>query len=86
MVNNASRTLCAKANRSDWSYRTDSAAAGSPTYQRVENPCHVLLDRPELNENRTAIATGMIDQRTYPRVTSGKNLDLPHGFATADLT
>jgi hypothetical protein len=52
----------------------------------VEKPCQVLLDRPELKENRTAIATGMIDQRTYPRVTSGRNLDLPHGFLTADLT
>jgi hypothetical protein len=52
----------------------------------VEKPCQVLLDRPELKENRTAIATGMIDQRTYPRVTSGRNLDLPHGFLTEDLT
>jgi hypothetical protein len=46
----------------------------------------VLLDRPALKENNTAIATGMIDQRTYPRVTRGNNLDLPHGFETADLT
>jgi hypothetical protein len=39
-----------------------------------------------LNENRTAIATGIIDQRTYPKVTSGRNLDLPHGLDRTELT
>ena len=35
---------------------------GSPQYQRVENPCHTLWDLPSLNENRTAMAIGTIDQ------------------------
>jgi hypothetical protein len=39
-----------------------SESKSSWYHQRIENPCHVLLDRPELNEKTTAITTGMIDQ------------------------
>jgi hypothetical protein len=56
--------LWARANLSDWSYSTDSAAAGSPTYHRVENPCHTLRDLPELKEKRMAMPTGIKDQST----------------------
>ena len=41
----------------------------SPHHQRIEKPCHVLRDRPELNENWTAISTGTIDHRMYTHVT-----------------
>src|SRR5216110_624030 len=41
---------------------------GSPKYQRHENPCHVLRDRPALNENRTAMATGRMDHARYIHV------------------
>jgi hypothetical protein len=64
MVRTASFKLWVSADRMVGSYRTDSAASGVPTYQRVENPCHTLLDLPALNENLTAIATGMIDHST----------------------
>ncbi len=35
---------------------------GSPQYQRVENPCQTLRERPSLNEKRIAMITGTIDQ------------------------
>ena len=35
---------------------------GSPQYHRVEKPCQTLWDLPLLNENRTAMAMGTIDQ------------------------
>ena len=34
----------------------------SPVNQRSENPCQVVRDRPALNANRIATATGRIDQ------------------------
>ncbi len=40
----------------------EDAAGRSPVNQRSENPCQVVRERPSLNANRTAIATGMIDQ------------------------
>jgi hypothetical protein len=36
--------------------------AGSCQYQRSENPCQELRDRPALKENSAAIATGSSDQ------------------------
>ncbi len=39
-----------------------SESNGSWYHQRIENPCHVLRDRPALNEKITAITTGTIDQ------------------------
>jgi len=42
------------------SCHTDSS--GSPQYQRSEKPCQLERERPALNENHTAIATGRIDQ------------------------
>ena len=35
---------------------------GSPQYQRIEKPCHAVRERPSLNENSTATATGSNDQ------------------------
>ena len=48
------------ASRSDSSCHSDRS--GSPHHQRNEKPCHVLRERPELNENWIAISTGTIDQ------------------------
>ena len=42
------------------SFQTDST--GSCQYQRSEKPCQLERERPALNENHTAIATGRIDQ------------------------
>ena len=39
-----------------------STLPGSPVNQRSEKPCQVVRERPSLNANSTAIATGMIDQ------------------------
>ena len=41
--------------------RASSERVGSPHHQRNEKPCHVLRDRPELNENWIAISTGTSD-------------------------
>ena len=48
-----------RALRSAGSLRIDPF--GSHVYQRRENPCHTLRDRPALNENRIATATGTSD-------------------------
>ena len=34
---------------------------GSPQYQRIEKPCHIVRDRPSLNEKSTAMSTGSSD-------------------------
>ena len=52
----ASRTVCVSAVRMEGSLRTDPL--GSQVYQRVENPCHVLRERPALKEKSTVMATG----------------------------
>jgi hypothetical protein len=62
IVRSASLRLWLRAKRSEGSYRTDEASAGSPTYHCVEKPCHDDLERPALNEKRTAMATGINDQ------------------------
>ena len=48
--------------RSDGS--CSSERVSSPHHQRNEKPCHVLRERPELNENWMAISTGTIDHST----------------------
>src|SRR5438046_9558123 len=60
VVSAASRRVWKRAVWRFGSCQTDST--GSLKYQRSENPCHVLRDRPALKENSTAIATGRIDQ------------------------
>ena len=37
--------------------------SGSPVNQRIEKPCQLVRERPALNANRIAIATGTIDQK-----------------------
>src|SRR5438093_13704264 len=59
MVSEASFRLWARAERSAGSCQTERL--GSPQYQRIEKPCHALLDLPELKENSTAMATGASD-------------------------
>lgn len=41
-------------------------------YHCVEKPCHVLRDRPSLNENWMAITMGTIDHRMYSHVTDAR--------------
>ena len=53
---------------------------GSWYHHRIEKPCHVLRERPELNEKMIAITTGRIDQAMYPQVMTFKNRGLPHGL------
>ena len=62
IVSTASTRLFCIAWRSDGSCSSDRVS--SPHHQRTENPCHVLRDRPELNENWMAISTGTIDHST----------------------
>src|SRR5712691_1743872 len=52
---------------------------GSWYHQRIENPCHVLLDRPALNEKTMAMITGTMDHSRYPHVMASRNLGLRHG-------
>src|SRR6202021_320255 len=52
-----------------------------PKYHLVENPCHVDCDAPLLNENRTAIAIGTIDQMMYSHVKPSIAHGRRHGFA-----
>lgn len=56
----ARRRLWNSARCRSGSFQTDST--GSFQYQRSEKPCQVERERPALNENHTAIATGRIDQ------------------------
>jgi hypothetical protein len=49
-------------------------------YHRTENPCHVLRDRPELKETRTAIATGTMAQAKNSQETKARKRGLRHGF------
>ncbi len=58
-VRTASFRLCVRAARSTGSSHTELTL---PTYHCVENPCHEVSERVELNENSTAIATGRSDQ------------------------
>ena len=60
VVSTASRRLCSSARCRSGSCHTDST--GSCQYQRSEKPCQLDRERPALNENQTAIATGRIDQ------------------------
>src|SRR5205823_2160233 len=50
-----SRSVLNRAVRSEGSCHTELT---SPTNHLVENPCQAEIDRPLLNENSTAIATG----------------------------
>ena len=59
-VTNESLKVCIIAARRLGSWKSESK--GSPFHHRSENPCHVLRDRPALNEKITAIATGTSDQ------------------------
>ena len=52
-------------------------------YQRSENPCSDDRDRPELNENSTAMATGASDHTMYSMVKTNSSRGFPHGFTTA---
>ena len=79
MSSPASFRLCSRAPRIDGSWRIDWF--GSPQYQRVENPCQTLRERPSLNENRIAITTGAIAQTMYAHVTTPRKRGWPHGFA-----
>ena len=54
------RTVWVIAVRSVGSCQSESN--GSWYHQRIENPCHVLRERPALNEKITAMITGTIDQ------------------------
>ena len=49
-------TVCVSAERIDGSLSTDPS--GSQVYQRRENPCHVLRDRPALKEKMMVMSTG----------------------------
>ena len=61
-VRDASFRLWITACWSAGSCRTDPV--GSEMYQRSENPSHCVIDRPLLNENSTASATGNRVQAT----------------------
>ena len=54
-----SLSVCSSAVCSASLCQTDSVE--SPQYQRSEKPCHVVRERPLLNEYSTAIATGSSD-------------------------
>src|SRR6185437_169682 len=56
--------VCSNAVCSAALCQTDSEL--SPQYQRNENPCHVVLERPSLNEYATAMITGSSDHAKYP--------------------
>ncbi len=51
--------LCGIAPRNAGSWKSESF--GSCHHQRSEKPCHVLRDRPALNEKMIAMITGRID-------------------------
>ena len=51
--------VCSSAVCSASLCHTDSV--WSPQYQRNEKPCHVVRDRPSLNEYATAMSTGSSD-------------------------
>src|SRR5215470_10300051 len=53
---------------------------GSAKYQRQEKPCQTLCDRPLLNENSTASATGTRDQIRYSQVKPSRNHGCRHGL------
>ena len=55
-----SRNVWVIAVRSVGSWQSESN--GSWYHHRIENPCHVLRERPALNEKITAMITGTIDQ------------------------
>ncbi len=61
IVSNASLRLCISAGRSVSSKPSD-ASFQIASYHCMLNPWNVLRDRPALNENCTAIATGAIVQ------------------------
>ena len=52
----ANTMVCDSALRKEGSFKMDPF--GSQVYQRSENPCHTLRERPALKEKSTAIATG----------------------------
>jgi hypothetical protein len=85
ILRTASLRLWFNAKRSQGSWSTDSAASGEPAYHQVEKPCQLLRDRPALNENCIAMATGIKDQSTYKAVTKGKKRGFPQGLAKIDL-
>ena len=51
-----------------------------PTYHLVEKPCQVACEAPLLNENRTAIPIGTIDQTMYSHVNPSIAHGRRHGF------
>src|SRR5687767_15129499 len=50
------------------------------SYHCVLNPWKVLRERPSLNENCTAIATGAIVQMMYSHVQTERKRGFPHGL------
>ena len=58
-----------------------SELVGSSHHQRNEKPCHVLRERPELNENWMAISTGTIAQQMNSHVNVARNTGRRHGFS-----
>src|SRR6201999_4142504 len=66
MSSAASSTLWISASVYAELWKTDWI--GSPHHQRVENPCQTLRERPALNENRIAIATGTSAHTMYSHV------------------
>src|SRR6266511_4871734 len=79
IVATASHTLWTTEARSSGRYSSDSAAVGSPTHHRRENPCHALRDRPALKEKATAMRTGTSDHARYPQVSAWRNRGFRHG-------
>ena len=57
----ASTSVCLSADCRSGSWNT--LRFGSVQNQRSEKPCQVVRERPSLNANRIAIATGTTDQR-----------------------
>src|SRR5215211_6309425 len=84
VVRVARRRLWTRACWSSGSCQTDST--GSCQYQRSEKPCQLERERPALNENQTAIATGSTDQARYPQTSVSSSRGLRHGSVSQRLT
>src|SRR5262245_21793525 len=72
-VKAASRRLFVSASRRLGSCQTEPI--GSCQYQRNEKPCQAVRDRPELNDNWTAMTTGIRVHKMYSQV----NAASPYG-------
>src|SRR5262245_49990946 len=79
IVSSASFRLWTSAG-SSVSSKFSEAESQIAVYHCVLKPWNVLRDRPALNENCTAIATGAIDHRRYSQVQTAKNRGFPHGL------